>query len=151
MSTEAMTTEAKQEAFEDLYDLYAIDKKRATGGVPLKIGGTTFMIAKMGNPRYATATAKGYAELFVGAFKDKASREGEAWAEASEEVLRSALVKHVIVGWDKLVLKGKVYEGYSEEAAEILKGLDDFLELVGSFAANRSNYAPTITEEDQKN
>lgn len=149
--TNEITAEQKQEHLEDLFDLFAVDKKRATGGVPMTLGGTTFMIAKEGNMRYAAATAKAFAELLDGPFKDKESRNGDAWEEATADVARNAMVKHIIVGWDKLKLNGKVYEGWSEEGAALLAQLDDLLDVIAAFSRNRKNYAPVITKEDEKN
>ncbi len=150
--TEAVENEvvkSKLESMEDLFDLFALDKKRVTGGAPCKIGGTTFMVAKQANPRFQAALQAGYVKIFE--TFPTGEREGDKYDEAINTHHRQCLAKHVIVGWDTLKFQGVVTEGYDEEVALKLADMDDFMELILGFAGDRKNYKPEITKEDEKN
>lgn len=155
-----VSTEDKIEALsaiEDLFDMFAVDKKRATGGAPMKVGNSTFMIARATQPRYVAARSRLLMETQekFGEDADEDTEEGRKHEDEREayyqERHQKIVAKHLIVGWDKIKFKGEVVEGYRKDIAEALAAMDDFLQAVVLFAHQRSNYAPSVEAEDAKN
>lgn len=141
----AVATLTKEEP-QDMFSMFAVDKKRAVEGTPMKLGGTTFLIARIKTPKYLSARQA----LLVSA----GERFGESQSEAREEFFdkehRKLLAKHILVGWDVVKYRGELHTTYSEAVALELLQHDDFYDIVLYFADNMQNYL-IVTEEDEKN
>ena len=134
----------------DLFAEFSVDQKLAQEGAELQVGGTTFKIAKANNPEYLAERNKLMLEAMEQFKPEDRIESNKAWTEATVEAMRKAYAKCVLVGWDKLKFKGKIAEGYDADVAYALMQLDDFADIVLSFASNRKNYS-VITEDEAKN
>ena len=132
----------------DLFAEFAVDKDKAQKGAPLKIGGSTFMVAKANSAEFLAGRIKLFTELNEKYTEEQ--RKSPEFNAAVEDGLVRLYAKHVLVGWDKIKYNGKVYDGYDEELAYQLLKHEDFAELILVFSSNRRNYG-VMTEEVAKN
>lgn len=155
---EVTTTEATEVVTKtptDLFLMFGIDEHRAEGGSPMELGGTTFRVLPLNAPRYRAAYQKMLAEI-VAKFGTESVEDSVDDIIAREGYFKKAhkklLAKHIIVGWDNLVFRGKATTGYDPEVAEALLQMDAFMDTLIEHANNRKNYAATsITEAEAKN
>lgn len=134
----------------DLFAEFNVDQKLAQDGAELEIGGTTFKVAKMNNMEYLAERNKQMLAAMDKFPLEERNEENKDWVKASHEAMVKAFAKCILVGWDKLKFKGEIVEGYNFDVAYALMHMDDFADIVLTFAGNRKNYA-TITEDAAKN
>lgn len=145
-----MSVESNKEPVVDIFTAFGVDKKKALQGAAMKLGATTLYVAKANNKNFAIASSEGFAKLMF-AFPKKEDRQGDLYQEAHRKMMLDAMAETLLVGWDNLMFKGKLYEKYDSKTARELLELDDFAEAIQLFASDRSNYAPELTEEEVKN
>lgn len=141
---------AKKEAFiPDLFEMFAVDKRLAIEGAPMKLGQTTFQVARATSRKFQNAIQAGYLKLFDKFPEDK--RDTTEYQDAVEHMVRNALADFILLGWDVLKYKGKIYKGYDRKLAYELLGMEDFQEVVSAFSSNRKNFLPDLSTEEAKN
>lgn len=154
---ETQVSEAvKEQAIPDLFDMFAVDVHLVEEGAPMVVGSTTFRIARGSRRKFKAAVQKGYFDLFTKYSEDernpdKNPEKAAQYMAEVQELERVCYAKHILVGWDVLKYRGKVYNGYDEKTAYEILGMQEFFERVDAFCSNRANYLPTLDEAEAKN
>ncbi len=109
-------------------------------------GGLRLKIARLNNPNYKRAIARGskpYRKQIANGAIDKIG-------DKMEEVVRKAYAKHILLDWKNLVEDGIELE-YSEAEAYRLLGIQEFFEIVESHAQDAELYRDAEREESEGN
>lgn len=150
--TDTAVEVSKQENLEDLFDLFAVDEKRVTGGSPMTLAGTVFKVARITSPRYTAARSRLLTDITkrFGEHDEADEALTEKREKAFKEGHRKILAKHILVGWDKLKFGGEIYDGYNEEVAIKIMSMDDLADKFLTFAGERTNYL-LVSKDEAKN
>lgn len=140
----------------DLFLMFGIDEHRKDSGSEMPLGGTIFKVAPLNSPRYQAANQKLRAELVKKFGHEDAEKDTEDQLIAREAYYRKEhrklLAKHILLGWDVLVLRGKTYTKYDQNVAEMLTDMDGFIDELIPHSNDRKNYlATSIDKEEEKN
>ncbi len=116
-------------------------------GVWVDAGGLKLRIARMGNPKYneyARQLGKPHAmQIRHGA--------GDA-AKVLEDVIKKAMARHVLLGWENLEDDAGSPIPYSEaKAMELLTGFPDFYRMVLEFAQEAEHFKRQSREDAKGN
>lgn len=125
-----------------------VDTKKQTDGVWFDHDGeTSFLIARMGNPKFKKLFGK------LMAPHSKRFNDGKLSQKIQNELMAKAVSSTILLGWKGLTLDGKPIEFSQEKAFEILSDdtSDEFLALIIQYAEDNENYRNSELEETAKN
>jgi hypothetical protein len=125
-----------------------VNSKKQTDGVWVEHDmETSFLIARMGNPRFKALFAK-----LMSPHQRKFDA-GKLSQELQTQIMCRAVSETVLLGWKGLAQDGKELKYTKEKAFEILAEdtSEEFLALVIEYAQDNENYRNEEIEEEVKN
>lgn len=125
-----------------------VNKKKQTEGVWVEHDlQTSFLVARMGNPRF-----KERFNALMAPHQRKFDA-GKLSAEMSSQIMARAVSETILLDWKGLALDGKDVKYSKEKAYEILSDptAEEFLAVIIEYAQDNENYRNEQLEETAKN
>jgi hypothetical protein len=131
----------------DLQKQFATNKDKETNGVWTPIGdeGGELLIARITNHKYKQMVAK-----LMRPHARKARR-GVINIAIVEDITKQAMAKHILLGWKKITINGKLTEYSKANALSALRDYNDFYELVSSLSEDVELFRDEAEEDEAKN
>jgi len=136
-----MTGIPPQEDKMDLKERFPVDPRKASDGVDVKIGGTTFKLAYAGSSK-ATLVLHAHTQRLAATMSAE---------DAGIEAMRITLVDTVVLGWKGLKEDGKAVKYSKETLARILKEYEGLDLTLMNAAADVSDFRKKQKEKTEKN
>lgn len=114
----------------DIFEAFATDENLENNGTTFPVGkGSTLVVARAGNKRYARAITKA-----VEARKAELEGDDDAASAVSDEIMIDVMANTILLGWTGLSFKGQDMGAYSVEKAKSLLAVKDFRKHVAGLS-----------------
>ena len=129
----------------DIFEKFATDETAEVNGATVEFGGTKFIIARAGNPKYSKLLTQ-----LVDKNRAALDLKDDSADALSDRILVEVLATTVLLGWDNLNYQGKPMAYSIENASKILSH-KDFRREVVRMSEDLDHFRAKYEAEQEKN